>query len=245
MSEDGSGQPPKKNGESESATDEGQVIRFPLERLKAQRKAKRLAGKLERQKRVTLFLSIVSLFAVMVVLNQNNQSRMQQLVQQEGLERMVANSELNAEEQELRNQELAKDLEESSKRTPASYGRRPSAIEKLQYETLKGRYRLAYREGYVVDLSLDQSGGEKQRAVHIGNSETFLKRYRDYIAPGYTEVRFVDQEQNREMRSEVYDLLSSDGQTVGQVQFYFELSGGLIQMNVQEDRTRKPTAVQE
>lgn len=246
MSEDGTEQPPKKNGEVEASADEGQVIRFPLERLKAQRKAKRLAGKLERQKRTTLFLSVVSLFAVMAILNQNNQSQMQQLVQREGLERMVANSELTAEEQALRNQELAEDLADSTKRTPASYGRRPSAIEKLQYETLKGNYRLSYREGYVVEVILDDSGGEKQRAVQIGNSKDFLLRYRDYIAPGYSEVRFVDQGQNGEARSELFDLVDSDGTKVGQAQFFFDLySGGLIQMNVQEDRTRSSSAVQE
>lgn len=238
MSEDDSKKDTKNQGQNDSQ-DAGQVIRFPLERLKAQRRAKKLAEKNKQQKKVTLFLSVASIFVLAAYLNNNSQTELQNIVQKEGMERMVANSELTESEIADRNKELAESLDESTQRVPASYGRRPSAIERLRYgKFLRYKVNSNNSEELITDITLSNYGGGNEKPVSIGSAQKFLITNRKIIAPTYENVQLLSSETIDDQVIEVYSLISEAGEEVGRAQMKFTLSGYFLQMLVQEDRQK-------
>jgi len=193
----------------------GNVIRFPIEKVKGKNRLKRLAGKLGDNKKSTLFLSLLSVLVMSFYLLQINS----------GGQREIASSVDNRDW--AKEKALSQTLGDTEKRWPASYGRKPTAEERLREQDLNRGYQLRYNghDGLVIEaVHLDSEGdGEMFEPVTVKDPVEFLMRHRQAISPGYDRV---EQDQSG------YVLLR-DGVHVGRVFFKLDELGRLIQMKVQ------------
>ncbi len=220
-----------KNDEQvdKNAGDQGEVIRFPIERLKNKRKLKKLAK--GDGKKVTLFLSMISVLVLATYLNQMTSNSVGEVVKMDENGRMIANYagyERDADEEAR----LADELSDPKKRGLASYGRRPSMQDELQMQDLNRRYRPVFADGLVMEIHQLDQGGILSAPVYIRDRKAFLEKYRDVIAPGYDEVQFEIPEGGGNLTEENYLLLRS-GTPVGRAVMKLDRAGAFISMMVQ------------
>jgi hypothetical protein len=151
---------------------EGNVIRFPVEKVKQKNRLKKLAGKVSDHRKTTLFLSLLSVVVVSIYVLRHNTSP----------ERYVASTG---------SEETLSLYQGFDWRTPASFGRRPSSEEILREQVLNRSYALKFDgEGRVLEILYvpsDEGSQILSRPIYL-DPEKFLNDYRDIIAPGYDRV---------------------------------------------------------
>lgn len=201
------------------------VIRFPVERVKSKRKLKKLAGKLNDNRKATLFLSLLSVLVMSAYLLQN---------MGEGVNREMASTDAR---DRVKEKALASQLLNPNKRTPASYGRRPSAEERFRTD-LGNRYReLRHEETGMLTEAVLREGREPIQINDIGRRYTdelkgFLMSYSDHIHPGYDDVEPFADADEVSLTAHSYNLLQ-DGRAVGRIRFELDQSGFLRSIKVQ------------
>ena len=199
------------------------VIRFPVERVKSKRKLKKLAGKLDNNRKTTLFLSLVCVLGMSAFL-------LNGLDQQY---RDVASSD--ARDISLEKQ-LAKSLNDPENRTPASYGRRPSSEEFMRRD-LQG-FHFEHDEGFFYKAEpREGTSGVVLGDLEDGNLQIFLLKYRDYIYPTYDEVRSYEFE-GMDKTSKYFELIKDRKPTGFFIQFDHDPNEKVNSIKVQA--IRKP-----
>jgi hypothetical protein len=227
----------------------GNVISFPEKKMKrAQRRQKSGAYQ------ATLSLSLVSLMMGALVINDSmNRANLPRYIISDNssatdiqnLNRAIASAHPMNPFQDLEwEKKLAKRLGQDAleDRTPASIGKAASAIEKLRYGPLAGKYRLMDQANSptpkVQEISYIESAEVNDRPVYL-EPEQFLKDYGSILAIDFSKFdRVISNTSQGQVRE--YRLLNSSQHVVGTAAFVMDDDSRFLSLKVRSASENHP-----
>lgn len=127
------------------------------------------------------------------------------------------------------NPQLLKELAKRDLSPNASVGRKPSALEKLAFEVLEGKYAVRLRDGIIDEIELAEGGVTD--AKEIQSLQAFINGQRDLL-PRYDRLVKVGSEREGMNQIETYQLVNEVSIPVAKVEVRLGDSGRLMGMRV-------------
>lgn len=127
------------------------------------------------------------------------------------------------------NPQLLKALAQRDLSPDASVGRKPSALEKLAFEVLEGKYAVRLRDGIIDEIELADGGISE--AKEIKSLQAFINGQRDLL-PQYDRVVKVGSERDGMDQIETYQLVNEVSIPVAKVEVRLGESGQFMGMRV-------------
>ncbi len=205
-------------------TAENKVLEFP----ESKSVRKRLMDRNQDQKAV-LGLSIVSVLVVSVFLNEWIVKSQAGIDAISGANRGIASiEEVGAVESIQWEHELAQKLSQDKDTAKGLLAAKPTLKDELVFGFLEGKYRTHLSENKIQGFEfLDQKNNEQP--LVIKQKEEFLKIFRTVFSVTFAKVQL----DKKESGFEVYKLLGSSNQTIGQAQFSLDDQGRVLSLKIQ------------
>ena len=127
------------------------------------------------------------------------------------------------------NPQLLKALAQRDLSPDASVGRKPSALEKLAFEVLEGKYAVRLRDGIIDEIELADGGISE--AKEIKSLQAFINGQRDLL-PQYDRVVKVGSERDGMDQIETYQFVNEVSIPVAKVEVRLGESGQFMGMRV-------------
>lgn len=127
------------------------------------------------------------------------------------------------------NPQLVKALAKRDLSPDASVGRKPSALEKLAFEVLEGKYAVRLRDGIIDEIELVDA--ESSQAKEIKSLQAFINGQRDLL-PHYDRIVKVGSEHDGLSQIETYQLVNEVSIPVAKVQVRLGETGQFMGMRV-------------
>mgnify|MGYP001615912230 CR=1 FL=1 len=109
----------------------------------------------------------------------------------------------------------------------ATFGQRPSAIEKLAFGTLEGHYAIRLLNGKLAEL--EKSGDQ---AKQIDDIEGFIEANRDVLPVSFDKPVKVARDDNGSVVTESWQLVNAVSRPVAHIQFRMDGAGHLLGLSV-------------
>ncbi len=216
----------------------GKVLSFPKEKTKRVH----LLQKLEAR-RLFYSFSVFSVIVMAIVIGEklNSMSRPRYVFavnydQNAKFNRAVASQENVEFIEDIRwGQKIVQHLNESgidTNREPAAIGTSPDQYDQLRYGELAGKYRLTGTQGQKIsEIEFVESEQVSETPIRLRNREKFLTEHRELLAIPFAKTEV----EKSSAQSEVYKLLSPQGQLLGKASFQMDESGRFISLKVGEN----------
>ncbi len=134
----------------------------------------------------------------------------------------------------IENPQLLKELAKRDLGPDAAVGRKPSALEKLAFEVLEGKYAVRVRDGLLDEIELVE--GAITDAKEIQSVQSFINGQRDLL-PRYDRLVQVGSERSGSDQIQTFQLVNEVSIPVAQVEVRLAESGRLVGLRVAQLQT--------
>ncbi|MCB0414632.1 MAG: hypothetical protein KDD50_09875 [Bdellovibrionales bacterium] len=112
----------------------------------------------------------------------------------------------------------------------ASIGYQPTLLEKLQFETLEGKYFLSFENGKIRHI--EYSAHAQRNPNYVNNRELFLQKNRNLISQDFDQVEKKETKIEDQFIVENYTLMK-DEKIVSSAQFKLDKHGRFLGLSIQ------------
>lgn len=212
------------------------LIQFPVEKTRKTREdisVQISVNTLTDRRRVGFVLSLMSVVMLAVYLNPQNHNFDVVRYSADG-GRMIASvdsSDSLFSRDEVFESELAKSLGSPLGRSPASFGRAPTAEDQLRDEDLKSRYRFEYQGHQISGIYLPEGSGLNFKPVDIQDRQKLLEKYKALFYPEAERVEPLVSSPSESLREETYAFLKNE-QVLGRARIKLDRYGAFYSLQV-------------
>lgn len=218
---------------------DNQILQFPKEKSKRVQRLKKAEGQ-----KLFLTLSLMSFILVAVLSNEHlmKQQRPVYLISDNSthsidqVNRAIASAQpMNLFRDVEWEHDLAKRLAAKEDRQPASTPQKVTLFDELRYGVLAGKYRiisardLDAKGPQVKEVEYIDSQELADRPVQISDRREFLKSYGQLLPVQFAQATLAQTKDG----VETWNLVSSEGKTVGEVQMRFDEAKHFLGLKVQ------------
>lgn len=172
-----------------------------------------------------------SLLSIVILVTLANNSLMKSVSGDEsstGGGRGIASVSSTIDESEGSRQ-LVQDLAARDLSAAAKVGRKPSAIEKLAFEVLEGKYAVRLDDGKISEIEFSNS---TDLPKPVGALMAFLESHRDLMPADFAKRVKVDRQDEGSQTTETYQLVNNLSMPVAKVLLRMDNAGRVLAMRV-------------
>lgn len=128
---------------------------------------------------------------------------------------------------------LARQLSQHSARAPASLGTPPSAVDKLRFGFLEGKYAVRFANGKVREIEFTDSANASDEPRYLTDRAKFLSEYKGLLSVPFATAKSQTREIENKKVHETYKLFGDGLRPVGVAIFEMDIYGRLLSMKVE------------
>lgn len=211
---------------------DNKIIKFPVEKVKNKKGKKTSATKLQQSDSLKKAAPVTMFTILCIYLFSNTMlmSNSEKKIESRAIASLGQFSEYQRDiawEHQLAQQLASKPL----KRGIASVGSSPKLQEELTAELLHSKYRIKFSSGKIVNIELTDTIDQVTPTYIDGHK--FLTSYRQLLPINFVNAKMSSKIHENNKVHEIYNLIDSNNNVIGNVKFELDQYGRLLAMKVQ------------
>lgn len=120
----------------------------------------------------------------------------------------------------------------AGERDVASLGSHPTLEERFRLETLEGKYAVRFQGGHVEEARYIEPISSLSQPMYIPDRASFLAQHHRLMADSVSQVVHKSEERTEDKFTEVYSLLDSSHQVLGEAFFEMDRYGRVLAIRI-------------
>lgn len=179
--------------------------------------------------KVALSTSLLSIVILVTLANNNLMKSVDEDKAAQGGGRAIASVGASTVEETEGNKQLIQNLAQRDLSAAAKVGKKPSAIEKLAFEVLEGKYAVRLDDGKISEIEFSNSS---ELPKPVATLMAFLESHRDLLPADFAKRVKVDRTEEGSQTTEIYQLVNQYSMPVAKVLLRMDAAGRVLAMRV-------------